>query len=137
MWNGVNVMTDEQWKEVEKKLVPPFGRAELEIDGYKVVIVAGLVDKMKYGFVVYVNGFIRAEWSMNDCEIRRRFYYESKKSLLKSSEKAKIKKMRKSVREEIMKSAQDSVFLPYWGSFSRLKAHLKKNNKSIELVKYE
>ena len=61
MWNGVNVMTDEQWKEVEKKLVPPFGRAELEIDGYKVVIVAGLVDKMKYGFVVYVNGFIRAD----------------------------------------------------------------------------
>ena len=93
--------------------------------------------RLKYGFVVYVNGFIRAEWSMNDCEIRRRFYYESKKSLLKSSEKAKIKKMRKSVREEIMKSAQYSVFLPYWGSFSRLKAHLIKNNKSIELVKYE
>ena len=92
MWNGVNVMTDEQWKEVEKKLVPPFGRAELEIDGYKVVIVAGLVDKMKYGFVVYVNGFIRAEWSMNDCEIRRRFYYESKKSLLKSSEKSQNQK---------------------------------------------
>ena len=110
MWNGVNVMTDEQWKEVEKKLVPPFGRGELEIDGYKVTITAQLVEKMKFSFVVYVNGFIRAEWSMNDCEIRRRFYYESKKSLLKGSEKAKIKKMRKSVREEIMKSAQYSVF---------------------------
>ena len=134
MWNGVNVMTDEQWKEVEKKLVPPFGRVELEIDGYKVTITAQLVEKMKFSVVVYVNGFIRAEWSMNDCEIRRRFYYESKKSLLKGSEKAKIKKMRKSVREEIMKSAQYSVFLPYWGSFSRLKSHLIKNNQSIELV---
>lgn len=134
MWNGVNVVTDEQWKEVEKKLVPPFGRVELEIDGYKVTITAQLVEKMKFSFVVYVNGFIRAEWSMNDCEIRRRFYYESKKSLLKGSEKAKIKKMRKSVREEIMKSAQYSVFLPYWGSFSRLKSHLIKNNQSIELV---
>lgn len=134
MWNGVNAMTDEQWKEVEKKLVPPFGRVELEIDGYKVTITAQLVEKMKFSFVVYVNGFIRAEWSMNDCEIRRRFYYESKKSLLKGSEKAKIKKMRKSVREEIMKSAQYSVFLPYWGSFSRLKSHLIKNNQSIELV---
>ena len=134
MWNGVNVMTDEQWKEVEKKLVPPFGRVELEIDGYKVTITAQLVEKMKFSFVVYVNGFIRAEWSMNDCEIRCRFYYESKKSLLKGSEKAKIKKMRKSVREEIMKSAQYSVFLPYWGSFSRLKSHLIKNNQSIELV---
>jgi len=134
LWNGVNVMTDEQWKEVEKKLVPPFGRVELEIDGYKVTITAQLVEKMKFSFVVYVNGFIRAEWSMNDCEIRRRFYYESKKSLLKGSEKAKIKKMRKSVREEIMKSAQYSVFLPYWGSFSRLKSHLIKNNQSIELV---
>lgn len=134
MWNGVNAMTDEQWKEVEKKLVPPFGRVELEIDGYKVTITAQLVEKMKFSFVVYVNGFIRAEWSMNDCEIRRRFYNESKKSLLKGSEKAKIKKMRKSVREEIMKSAQYSVFLPYWGSFSRLKSHLIKNNQSIELV---
>ena len=67
-------MTDEQWKEVEKKLVPPFGRVELEIDGYKVAIVAQLVEKMKFSLVVYVNGFIRAEWSMNDCEIRRRFY---------------------------------------------------------------
>lgn len=127
-------MTDEQWKDVEKKLVPPFGRVELEIDGYKVAIVAGLVDKMKYGFVVYVNGFIRAEWSMNDCEIRRRFYYESKKSLLKGSEKAKIEKMRKSVREEILQRTKYSVYLPYWGSFSRLKAHLIKNNQSIELV---
>ncbi len=130
----MTAMTDEQWKEVEKKLVPPLGRVELEIDGYKVTITAQLVEKMKFSFVVYVNGFIRTEWSMNDCEIRRRFYYESKKSLLKSSEKAKIKKMRKSVREEIMKSAQYSVFLPYWGSFSRLKAHLIKNNQSIELV---
>ena len=127
-------MTDEQWKEVEKKLVPPFGRVELEIDGYKVVIVAGLVDKTKYGFIVYVNGFIRAEWSINDCEIRRRFYYESKKSLLKSSEKAKIKKMRKAVQEEILQRAKYSTYLPYWGSFSRLKAHLIKNNQSIELV---
>lgn len=127
-------MTDEQWKEVERELVPPFGRVELEIDGYKVTIVAGLVDKTKYGFIVYVNGFIRTEWSMNDCEIRRRFYYESKKSLLKSSEKAKIKKMRKSVREEILQRTKYSVYLPYWGSFSRLKAHLIKNNQSIELV---
>lgn len=38
-WNGVTAMTDEQWKEIEKKLVPPFGRVELEIDGYKVAIV--------------------------------------------------------------------------------------------------
>lgn len=70
-------MTDEQWKEVEKKLVPHFGRVELEIDGYKVTIVAQLVEKMKFSFVVYVNGFIRTEWSIKDCEIRRRFYYES------------------------------------------------------------
>lgn len=132
--NGVNAMTDEQWKEVEEKLVPPFGRVKLQIDGYEVTITAQLVEKMKYSFVVYVNGFIRAEWSMNDCEIRRRFYYESKKSLLKGSEKAKIKKMRKAVQEKIIKSAQYSVFLPYWGSFSRLKAHLIKNNQSIELV---
>lgn len=58
-WNGVTAMTDEQWKEIEKKLVPPFGRVELEIDGYKVAIVAQLVEKMKFSFVVYVNGFIR------------------------------------------------------------------------------
>ena len=129
-------MTDEQWKEVEKKLVPPFGRAELEIDGYKVTITAQLVEKMKFSFVVYVNGFIRAEWSINDCEIRRRFYYESKKSLLKSSEKAKIKKMRKSVREEILERTKYSIYLPYWGSFSRLKAHLIKNNQSIKLIEH-
>lgn len=130
----MTAMTDEQWKEVERELVPPFGEVKLEIDGYKVTIVAGLIDKMKYGFIVYVNGFLRAEWSMNDCEIRRRFYYESKKSLLKSSEKAKIKKMRKSAREEILQRMEYSVYLPYWGSFSRLKAHLIKNNQSIELV---
>lgn len=135
MWNGVNVMTDEQWKEVEKKLVPPFGRVELEIDGYKVTITAQLVEKMKVGFAVYVNGFIRGEWSINDCEIRRRFYYESKRSLLTKSERAKVKKMRKSVREEVLQRTKYSIYLPYWGSFSRLKSHLIKNNKSIELVK--
>lgn len=127
-------MTDEQWKELEKNLVPPFGRAKLLVDGYTVDIVVALTEKMKFGFTVYVDGFIKGEWSINDCDIRRRFYFESKKSLLKQSEKAKLKKLRKADRERIEQRASYSVFLPYWGSFSRLKAHLVKNNQSIELV---
>lgn len=127
-------MTDDQWKLLNEKLVPPFGRAKLLVDGYTVDIVVTLTEKMKFGFAVYVDGFIKAEYSMNDCDIRRRFYYESKKSLLKQSDKAKIKKLRKAERERIMQRASYSVFYPYWGSFSRLKAHLIKNNQSIELV---
>lgn len=127
-------MTDEQWKELECKLVPPFGRAKLTVDGYTVDIIVTPKSKMKYHLAVFVNDFIRAEWSMNDCDIRQRFYSESKKSLLKSSEKAKVKKMKKSIREEILKSTEYSVFYPYRNSFSRLKAHLVKNNQSIELV---
>lgn len=97
-------------------------------------IVVALTEKMKFGFTVYVDGFIKGEWSINDCDIRRRFYFESKKSLLKQSEKAKLKKLRKADRERIEQRASYSVFLPYWGSFSRLKAHLIKNNRSIELI---
>ncbi len=127
-------MTDEEWSRAETALSPPFGYVKLLIDGYDVHIEVVQIKRLKFKLAVYVNGYIKAEWSLSDCDIRRRFYYESKKSLLKQSEKAKLKKMRKADRERIMQRAAYSVFLPYWGSFSRLKSHLIKNNQSIELV---
>lgn len=131
-------MTATDWEKVENKLSYPFGRVKLRIDGHDVVIMVEREGpkSLKYVLAVYVDGFIKGEWITNDCEIRRKFYYKSTRSLLT----AKIKnspeyiRMKKAQKEALEKKYQYETFNPYFTSFKTLKAHFIKNNDSIELV---
>lgn len=98
-------MTKEEWKEVERNLSSPYGRAKFKIDGYTVDVV---VEKespksLKYVLAVFVDGAIKGKWLVNDCDIRRKFYYKCTKSNLSANYKNsyKFKSLSKKVREEI------------------------------------
>lgn len=128
-------MTDEEWEKVEKSLSSPFGYAELMIDGYTVDVIVQPIGELKYKLAVYVNKRIAVYTCSNDCDIRRRFYYPSKRSILSSADKQKLKRASKARRESITQMYAYTAFLPYWGSFSRMKAHFIRNNQSIRLIK--
>lgn len=132
-------MTKEDWEKVEKKLSSIFGRAKLMIDGYEITICYVQETVTKYCLAVYVDGKIRGEWLLEDCDIRRKFFHESRKQLFTAKEKAKvIKEVGKRAFERYMKENPDRYYItsyePYFGSFRTLKAHLIKNNTSIELI---
>lgn len=130
-------MTKEEWKHVEEKLNSAFSRVDLLVDGYAITIRKEPCDKMRLGLTVYVDGTIKGEWVVQDCEIRRKFYYCSERSLLTAKERKKLQKERKAVREAVLARASYQVFSPVFYSFRTLKSHFLKQNTSIELCKEE
>lgn len=125
-------MTQEQWNIVESRLQFYGGHVRLKIDDYHVALYVAQY-KMKLVIAIYVDGEIRGEWIVNDCEIRRKFYQCSNHSLLSRKDKEKLKREKKAVREKAMKMYGYQSFSPYWTSFRSLKRHLIQNNTSIEL----
>lgn len=131
-------MTEADWKNVEEELSFPFGRVKLLIDGYTVDVVVSQEkeNSLKFVLAVYVNGSIKGEWLMNDCEIRRKFYCKHTRSFISAKDKKSpaFKRMKKADREEIIKSSQYDWYAPYFTSVRAFKSHITKNNDSIELI---
>lgn len=132
-------MTAEEWKDVEISLTSPFGRAKFKIDGYTVDVV---VEKespksLKYVLAVFVDGAIKGKWLVNDCDIRRKFFYKCTRSHLSAKYKnsSEFKRLCKKMREEIIRMSTYEYYSPYFKSFRTLKNHFIRNNTSIELIK--
>ncbi len=113
-------MTKEEWKQAEEKLNSAFGRVDLLVDGYAITIQKEPCDEMRLGLTVYVDGTIKGKWVVQDCEIRRKFYYCSERSLLTAKERKKLQKERKAVREAVLARASYQVFSPVFYSFRTL-----------------
>ena len=133
-------MTAEDWKDAEKMLSTILGHIKLRIDGYNVSIGYVKETPTKYCLAVYIDGVFKSEWLINDCEIRKRFCRKIKKQVLSSKEKSKlINEIGKKAFELFCKENPNKLYYtyyePYFGSFRTLKAHLIKNNLSIELVR--
>ncbi|MBQ3566798.1 MAG: hypothetical protein IJA12_06435 [Oscillospiraceae bacterium] len=126
-------MTAEDWKYCEEALSGYYGRVRLKVDDYDVTLAVVPTGKLKQEIAVYVNGEIRCEWFLNDCDIRQRFYQEHKKCFFSQKDLKKIKREKKEIREMLLKGAYHYWYSPTWTSFRSLKSHLLKNNQSIEL----
>ena len=132
-------MTSEEWKRAELNLNPLLGHVDFLIDGYNVSVAMIRTSKTKYSYMVYVDGTFKGKWMNEDCEIRRRFYYEGKQTLLTPQKKAKlIKECGKRSVERFIKENPERCYItfyrPYFESFKSLKQHFTKNNTSITLV---
>lgn len=126
------MMTKAEWDTVEKSMMSPWGRVSLICDGYRLTLETGLF-KRKLSTIVYVNGEWKGAWLINDCEERRRFFRPVKRlawrpKMLKGISKRSLKSLNIDPKE--VHIAYDST----WGAFRSLKAHLIKNNTSIELA---
>lgn len=131
-------MNKSEWESVQKAIESPGGWAKLLVDSYEVDLILLPVSAYKKEIAVYVNGYIKQEWILGKTpqgeEIRRRFYCEHKKCLIK---KPNEKMTRKEIQafEKAKKQYTYSYYLPYWSSFSSLRRHFVKNNQSIEIRK--
>lgn len=124
-------MTKEQWKAVEQKvLLYPYTIAKLQADGH-VLSLSMQRQKMRLVIVVYVDGKIDFNWLNEDCEIRQKFFQLRKRSLLTQKDRDRLKREKKSIREEIQEQATYYTYSPYWTSFTALRRHLEKTCESI------
>lgn len=127
-------MTAEEWKICEEHLSDYYGIVRLKIDGYNVTLSVVPAAHLRQEIMIYIDGKFKAEWLINDCEIRRRFCNKHRKCFYSQSDTKKIKRMRKELREKALENAYYYWYEPCWQSFRSLKSHLIKNNSSIELV---
>jgi len=124
-------MTKEEWKKVEEDLKILYNRVNLDCDGYLITLVLARHGIYKNLIDVFINGKISYLWTQNDCEERKRFFYECKKFLYSKKDRKRLTKLK--FRSDSI-NKKFSIYYPFWNTFSSLKRHLIKNNKEIKLV---
>ena len=132
-------MTNEDWKYVETKLAHIMGKAVLNCDGHKLTLELMQVGTFQNKIVFYVDGWMRGEWLLKDCEERRRFFRPVKSNVWSKRQKLKLNKIGKSMlkRFNIDLAATSTHYESFWANFKALKKHLIQNNEDITLIRGE
>ena len=130
-------MTKEEWEKVRKAVEIYPNRAKLKIDGYTLDMILQNVNPYHNEIVVFINGECRLDLCLKETpeseEIRKRFLCPSTKCFVKKP-KCKLSKKNQKLFEEEKKRFTITTYSPFWKSFSKLKAHLIKNNSYIEIL---
>ncbi|MDY0164643.1 hypothetical protein [Desulfobotulus sp.] len=124
-------MKNEDWKRVEQALSAPYGSATLMCDGYELTLFV-FHTKMRLEIAWYVNGKFRAEWLMEDTDIRRRFARQSERRIHKGKHTAKDKALMKRIGMDL--DAKIQVYSWGWKSPGALIRHLKKTCQAVVLL---
>lgn len=131
-------ITKEQWVAIEFELSHPHGIVKLDCDGYQVSLQVEMAKKLKYEITVYVNGFSRGAWLVGDSEEGRRFLPTTERFVHSAGHRAEMikiyggKRCKKADLERINKKFSMRRFS--WTSFTPLRRHYVKHNKTISLV---
>jgi hypothetical protein len=130
-------MTKTEWDQLKADLGHAYGHAELLVDGYKLTLSVQAVKPLKYEIMPYVNGEFKGIWALDKTEEAVRFLRPVTLHLFSPAKKKRITKglSKKLIKEWFPKIDATSTYYAWgWPSFAGLKAHLIKNNKSIERV---
>lgn len=132
---GVLTMTNEQWKNVDKKLRTLWSPVvKLLIDGYEISLALRQVSQFRNAIVVYVNGEFRSKWLNENCEERRRFFPCKKRCATNNNELKNLGIRSKKEIQKYKEMATYNVYSSAWTSFNSMKKHFEANNKSIEIM---
>lgn len=131
-------ISKEQWVAIEFELSHPHGIVTLDCDGYQVSLQVEMAKKLKYEIAVYVNGVARGAWLLGDAEEGRRFLPTIEMFVHPAKHRAEMikiyggKRCKKADLERINKKFSMRRFS--WTSFTPLRRHYVKHNKSISLI---
>lgn len=126
----------EQWAQVERGLHGVYGNARLRVDGYTVTLRKAQASESTLAIVCYVDGWLRGEWLLEDCEERRRFMRPVKKYLWSRKQRAQMKRKSKSMLAKLNIDPDQYItgHMMGWPSFAPLRRHLCRNNDCIEVL---
>jgi hypothetical protein len=133
-------MNKAEWDQLKVDLSHAYGQAHLVVDGFRLTLMVRQTGALKYEITPYVNGEFKGIWLRDKTDEAVRFMCPNTISLFKPAEKKRLTKglSKKLIKEWLPNiDAKGTYYVWGWSSFTSLKAHLIKNNKSIELVKPE
>lgn len=127
-------MTKEEWAKIADWWGTGLGSVKMSIDGHEISLYNNIdKKKMVVEVVIYVDGYIKGEYSTAGNEIGDRFWNRVKKPLYSPKEL----KERAKIWGKRSKEAQQKHFeynCPYWRSFSSFKKHITTHNTKINLI---
>lgn len=132
-------VTAQDWADIKTAMSRVFGSVELRVDGYRVTLQRRLVSANRLTNVLYINGFMKGEWLIADCQVRRRFMRPSTKSLFRTRKpdaktvKALGKRRAEKLMNDMFEQHKFTSYSPDWPSIASFKKHLLANNTSIEI----
>lgn len=130
--------TPEQWEQIAEELHNVWGHVKLLADGHTVDIFLKR-SRMNLRLFVYVDGYIKGEWTQGGEEARR-FWRPNVRRLWSKKEAEEGKKLLRGCGKEYRKERLAeyektfTIYTPDWGSFRALKSHLVKQNDNIEIL---
>jgi hypothetical protein len=129
-------LTKAEWEQVEEHTKSFYSPVALMCDGFHVILKLERISAFKNNICVYVNGRMVFNKETH-LEETRRFCFPSVRFMYSGKQRASWKKEPKWLLKEmgIKPDRTYTTYLPFWGSFKSLKAHLGKNNENIELLK--
>jgi hypothetical protein len=131
-------MTKAEWDEIKQTLSFPWGSVTLLVDGFTLTLQVKRVSDLRFEIFPYVNGEFKGIWARDKTEEAVRFLRLKTVHLYSPAQKAKFTKglSKKAIKEWLPDLDKKSTYYSWgWSSFASLKAHLIRNNKSIELVR--
>lgn len=135
-------MTPEQWKQVESALASPWGRVNLRVDGYDLLLQVQQKTPLHFVITPYINGSFRGEWVVKHegawADEARRFLPLIRRRLFRVADLRRAAKHSGRGGERVVADLRRATFECRrwsWASFAALKRHLLAHNTSIELAK--
>lgn len=134
------MMTEANWKEVEKAFSGMYGIVTLLVDGREITFKRGLVGKSTLGTGVFVDGQLKGEWAgaKND-HTEQRYLYPKEIYVYTAKSRAAMKKLSPRLRKMYgyslgQEDKKEINYTPFWPSAASVKRHYSKEFASIELI---
>lgn len=122
------------WQLFEEQLSYAHGYVELLVDDYVLTCRVRRAKELTYVIDIYVNGWFRVEWTLHDCEARRRFMRPRTEYLFKPAQRAALRKSygRRKVPADAISERKHTWYSSTWPTAKALRRHLVANNTHIE-----
>lgn len=122
---------------IETQLRGPYGSIKLRADGYRITAEVRRVSTkaMRYGVVLFVDGWLKGEHLKADSEIGAKFYPLRTRNLLREKDyQAHRKVFGKRAADDFKKRSQYQYRDASFRSGKALCAHLKRTCKIVEIA---
>ncbi|ERS04815.1 hypothetical protein Q673_06260 [Marinobacter sp. EN3] len=127
-----------KWQQIEDRLSGVFGSVKAFAGGHEISLEKQ-VDKERLVVAVYVDGWIRGEWTRATADgepenPQAMFWKPYRTRPWKLSQYKDLKKVFGKKRADEMTALKTCAFMPYWNTPKSLVRHLKKHFPDLEIL---
>jgi len=133
-----HTLSKEEWIDLENSLLWPLAQREILCDGYKVTLQVRNLKKLQLGIFVFVDGYMKGKWVLEDCEERRRFLCPVTRPIFRGKERQKLEQYLAKLEHRPSRHKETITgYYSWWTDFTAMRRHFERNNQEIRLAAEE